>query len=57
MTTRRDCQSARITKKRVKDVQNVYSAQTQQKGINKMASHNSKTPADVATNRDALGYC
>ena len=38
MATSRDDQSARVTKKKLKDVQYVYSAQTQQKGINRMAS-------------------
>ena len=38
MATCRGDQSARVTKKKLKDVQHVYSAQTQQKDINKMAS-------------------
>ena len=38
MATSRDDRSARVTEKKLKDVQYVYNAQTQQKGINKMAS-------------------
>ena len=36
MATSRDDQSARVTERKLKDVQYVYSAQTQQKRINKM---------------------
>ena len=39
MATSRD---ARVTEKNLKDVQYVYSAQTQQKGINRMASPTKK---------------
>ena len=38
MATSRDDQSARVTEKKLKDVQYVSSAQTQQKRINKMTS-------------------
>ena len=37
MATNRDVQSARVTKKKLKDVQYVNKTQTQQKKINKMA--------------------
>ena len=55
MATSRDDQSARVTEKKLKDVQCVYSAQTQQKGINRMASPISPPRRERA--RDLVSIC